>query len=143
MGLEMYLTKKRFLWTEERKGIVVTLNGNPLEGCGEVEEIKVRSAYWRKANQIHKWFVKNVQSGKDDCGTYNVSKEQLETLLATCKEVQEDHSKAGIMLPPQSGFFFGSTDLDEWYFRNIDDTVDQLGALVFDDNWEYQYQSSW
>lgn len=34
-------------------------------------------AYWRKANEIHRWFVENVQSGNDDCGTYEVSVEQL------------------------------------------------------------------
>lgn len=43
--------------------------------------------YWRKANAIHKWFVENVQNGEDDCGRYEVSKEQLEELLDVCKEV--------------------------------------------------------
>lgn len=44
-------------------------------------------ADWRKANHIHKWFVDNVQDGVDDCGTYEVTKEQLEELLDICKEV--------------------------------------------------------
>ena len=44
--------------------------------------------YWRKANQIHNWFVKNVQDGIDDCGTYEVTEEQLVDLLDTCKEVK-------------------------------------------------------
>ena len=43
--------------------------------------------YWRKANQIHNWFVNNVQGGEDDCGTYIVSKEQLEELLDICKTI--------------------------------------------------------
>lgn len=43
--------------------------------------------YWRKANAIHKWFVENVQDDVDDCGRYEVSKEQLETLLSTCEQV--------------------------------------------------------
>ena len=42
---------------------------------------------WRKANHIHKWFVDNVQDGNDDCGRYEVTKEQLEVLLWTCKAV--------------------------------------------------------
>lgn len=42
---------------------------------------------WRKANQIHQWFVNNVQDGNDDCGTYEVGEEQLLTLLNICKEV--------------------------------------------------------
>ena len=44
-------------------------------------------ADWRKANHIHKWFVDNVQNGEDDCGTYEVTKEQLEELLDVCNKV--------------------------------------------------------
>lgn len=44
--------------------------------------------YWRKANQIHNWFVENVQDGIDDCGTYEVTEKQLVNLLNTCKEVK-------------------------------------------------------
>lgn len=43
--------------------------------------------YWRKANAIHRWFVQNVQGGVDDCGTYIVTREQLEQLKATCEQV--------------------------------------------------------
>jgi hypothetical protein len=38
--------------------------------------------YWRKANQIHKWFVDNVQDGVDDCKEYWVSEEKLQELFA-------------------------------------------------------------
>lgn len=44
-------------------------------------------AQWRKANQIHKWFVDNIQDGNDDCGIYEVSKESLCNLLDICKQV--------------------------------------------------------
>lgn len=44
--------------------------------------------YWRKANQIHSWFVNHVQDGEDDCDYHNeVTKEILEELLDTCKTV--------------------------------------------------------
>lgn len=42
---------------------------------------------WRKANQIHNWFVQNVQNGKDECRTYRVTSAQLITLRDTCKKV--------------------------------------------------------
>ena len=45
-------------------------------------------AYWRKANEIHNYFVEYVQHGVDDCGTYDVSKKKLEDLLYKCKEVE-------------------------------------------------------
>ena len=43
--------------------------------------------YWRKANQIHNWFVNNVQNGVDDCGRYEVTKDDLQKLLTICKKV--------------------------------------------------------
>ncbi len=59
MGLDMYLTKKR----DEEVG------------------------YWRKANQIHRWFVSNVQGGKDDCGEYAVPRAKLMELKVICETV--------------------------------------------------------
>ena len=63
MGLDMHLLKKE----------------------GETHQ---EVGYWRKANHIHAWFVKNVQEGEDDCGMYPVSREQLALLLETCKAVK-------------------------------------------------------
>ena len=49
-----------------------------------VEEV----GYWRKANQIHNWFVDKVQDGEDDCEYHHeVTKEILEELLDTCETV--------------------------------------------------------
>ena len=45
------------------------------------------AAYWLKANMVHKWFVDNVQDGKDDCGEYHVSKEQILELRDLCMGV--------------------------------------------------------
>ena len=50
-------------------------------------EVSFEAGYWRKANQIHKWFVENVQEGKDDCGEYYVSREQLLALLEIVNEL--------------------------------------------------------
>lgn len=43
--------------------------------------------YWRKANQIHRWFVQNCQNGIDDCGTYPVTLNQLKELKALCEKI--------------------------------------------------------
>lgn len=51
-------------------------------------KIKEEIGYWRKANQIHNWFVEHVQDGEDDCCYHNeVTKEILEELLDTCEKV--------------------------------------------------------
>lgn len=49
----------------------------------------VEVAYWRKANQIHNYFVEKAQKGADDCGYYKVSKKVAEKLLTICKELKE------------------------------------------------------
>lgn len=43
--------------------------------------------YWRKANQIHRWFVEHVQDNVDDCNSYYVKKKDIEELLSTCRAV--------------------------------------------------------
>ena len=50
-----------------------------------IEEV----GYWRKANAIHKWFVDNIQDGKNDCDYYEVAPEQLEELLNICKLIKQ------------------------------------------------------
>lgn len=45
--------------------------------------------YWRKANQIHNWFVQNVQGGVDECDEYEVTKNQLLMLRNACAAVIE------------------------------------------------------
>ena len=45
--------------------------------------------------------------------------DDVEELLEACKQVLADHSKAEELLPTCDGFFFGSTDYDEWYFDDV------------------------
>jgi hypothetical protein len=59
----MYLNAKRFLHYDEeplKKRVAKVLPDAP----GEPKEVTVEVIYWRKANRIHAWFVKNVQGSK-------------------------------------------------------------------------------
>ena len=119
MGLDMYLNAKRYVsnYSEadaELRGELDKLE--PLAGM-PINEIVCEAMYWRKANAIHDWFVKNVQNGEDDCGTYYVENEQLQALVDTCKAILADHTLAAELLPTASGFFFGSTDYDDYYYE--------------------------
>jgi hypothetical protein len=101
-------------------------------------------AYWRKANQIHAWFVEHVQDGEDECREHSVSKEQLQTLCDLCQQVLD--TKNASLLPPRPGFFFGSTDIDDYYWQDLKYTIDQLKPLLEDprfQGWDFTYQSSW
>ena len=91
--------------------------------CGNV-------AYWRKANQIHRWFVENVQGGNDNCGLYEVDLEQIFELIDIIKIVLADHSLAEEFLPTQEGFFFGGTAYDDYYWEDLEETKKQLEFII-------------
>jgi hypothetical protein len=154
MGLDMYLYKKTFLhtgeWVREDKRceVIITEGGkpHPFINPKKIDYIVEEVGYWRKANQIHQWFVKNVQKDQDDCREYRVDYEQLRDLLNVCEDVLDDHGKAEQLLPRSSGFFFGSTDYDDYYFEQVQNTYDILMSIVSAgdaDTQEYTYQSSW
>jgi hypothetical protein len=106
--------------------------------------VEMKVGQWRKSNQIHQYFVDNCQGGEDDCRESYVDRSKIEELLDLCKQVLADHSKAEDLLPAQSGFFFGSTDYNEWYFSDLEDTVSILeNCLTMDEGWSFYYQSSW
>jgi len=152
MGLDMYLYKKNYIWTgdwikPEARQEVVVKKGGDVDTAIKPERVKYvveEVGYWRKANQIHKWFVDVVQQGEDDCGSYYVGRESLEELLDICKKIQADNSLAESLLPSQSGFFFGGTEYDEWYYKDIDETVTILEECLSDKHADdFEYHSSW
>lgn len=99
MGLDMFLEKyDKAAWKFKDLYIPIVEQENPelykrlkpLIVNGEYgESLSIEVAYWRKANAIHRWFVENVQDGLDDCGTYEVTKEQLQELLNICISVRD------------------------------------------------------
>lgn len=133
--------------------------------------------YWRKANQIHNWFVGNVQDGVDDCGKYEVTEDKLTALLNTCERVLENSklisgkicngqilknrkwqdviedglvienpATAMVYLPTCSGFFYGSTEYDEYYYNDVKETVDIIEKVLSETDFEHEivmYQASW
>ena len=67
---------------------------------------------------------------------------QLKELLDVCKQVEADHSLAESLLPSESGFFFGATDYDEWYYNDIANTIKILEDALVDGD-DFYYSSSW
>jgi hypothetical protein len=165
MGLDMYLSARKHInkiewdkldrdsatkyseatasqWTDvvNAAGVDTLVDIESIYGV----DVSVNVGYWRKCNQIHKWFVDNVQNGEDDCGEYYVSHEQLKELLRLCTLALTN--KDPNLLPTQGGFFFGSTDIDEWYWQDLMYTIQQLQPLIDRPdfkNLSFYYQSSW
>lgn len=155
MGLDMYLKGKRYLSSYFKEGdneiagkiaeLFPELNGLPGRFDGSVvKEVMVELGYWRKANAVHDWFVKNCQEGEDNCQAAYVGREQLQELKAICQEILADRAKAASLLPPTAGFFFGSTEIDEYYFQDLEQTIKIIDTcLALPEDWEFEYQSSW
>ena len=106
----------------------------------------VQLCYWRKANQIRNWFDTHLENGVENCEYVKIEKEDLEELMDTCRKVLEDHSLAEELLPTQSGFFFGPTSYNEWYFEDLENTIETLEeafTLIDWDNEEVFYYEWW
>jgi hypothetical protein len=143
--------------------------------------------YWRKANGIHGWFVRELADGVDECQRIRVEKDDLIRLRDQClitlsnrseatpnaedsrvinldegdgvddvvKSIADEFMKQGALknsktiilddpLAPTAGFFFGSTDKDEWYYKDVEYTVDMINSLLANDGeWDYYYRASW
>jgi hypothetical protein len=152
MGLDMYLSRSTYIggYFEHREvsgKVEVKIKDKILKfNPKSISEIIEQVMYWRKANQIHAWFVKNVQNGVDECQRSYVSFEKLKELYdVVCKALD---TKDASILPPQSGFFFGSTDVDDYYWQDLEDTKQILEKIIKEDSetpegYSYYYQSSW
>ena len=150
MGLDMYLTAKRYLskYNPEDAKVRELVSAIDFGFPGEIEQVTFEAMYWRKANAIHRWFVEKSQNGIDNCAEYYVSTEELAELREVCNKVLVDPSRAAELLPAQSGFFFGSTEIDEWYLDALKYTVERLDVLlelpiVKENEVSFYYSSSW
>jgi hypothetical protein len=149
MGLDMNLRGSLYLsdYDANSKKIQQDISSSLEYNLGVKDlpkEVKVEVGYWRKANAIHKWFVDNVQNGVDDCKTYDVSREQLRKLRDLCRDVLLHRDRAPEILSTKEGFFFGSTDYNDWYFTDLEHTIQIIDrALELPDNWYLEYSSSW
>lgn len=145
MGLDMFLNAKRFLSSHKKEDERISRDIAGEFGLRNYipREVIVEAIYWRKSNAIHAWFVENVQNGEDDCRGYWVPKSKLQELLTIIEEVldTQDTSK----LKTKSGFFFGTTDYDEYYWDDLKETRLKLEKVLrdFDDNWDFEYRASW
>ena len=134
MGLDMYLYSK-----------------------GDSGEFTNEVGYWRKANMIHHWFEKNIE-GVDNCVEAKVTREDLlklkdtvDTVLKSTQTVDgmgvfdsKGKELAEKLLPTAKGFFFGSLDYDEYYIRDLEETVEIIDkALAMPDDTEFVYWNWW
>ena len=97
-----------------------------LNTAGEDDEL----IYWRKSNQIFRWFETHCANGEiENCVPIPVTKYDLLQLLEDINIVLDDNSKAPELLPTQEGFFFGDTTYDEYYFEELMRTRNKIKRI--------------
>ena len=140
MGLDMYLTALLDVSLSKQHELKTFF-----PEVDSIESVSTTIGYWRKANAIHSWFVKNVQYGQDDCRIYNVCKDDIKSLLDLINNVIEKKQKPEEALPSSIGFFFGESEYNEGYFEDLNYTKRILEhALKLNEHgWRFKYQSSW
>ena len=145
MGLDMYLDgvfSKRAYFQEDRtvpredpvqseslKLALASIDfpaSVPLDFSYRHFEVRLPIATWRKANQIHHFIVENYGKGVDDCKSIYLDDEHLKQILDVIKEVGNDPLNAEKLLPPTEGFFFGTQEIDKYYWQDLAYTKDVL-----------------
>lgn len=175
MGLDMYLYAKKYVsgidYTRNAQGeydrwentdldtvaSAVGLERKDLDEDMPSATVSVKVAQWRKANQVHSWFVDNVQDGDDNCREHCVSRDELDDLRELCRQVLDMRDRqeanpdealptADDILPVREGFFFGNYEYDEYYYEQVQYTYDTLDRLLTNDkfkDFDFAYDSSW
>ena len=107
--------------------------------------------YWRKANSMHNWILKETGTSPDfNAGDNGIelTKDMLVKFVEQAETVLRDRSDetSAKLIPSCSGFFFGDTAYDEWYYKDIEDTAEKFKQLIstFDfESYELVYSCWW
>ncbi len=132
MGLDIYFWKRvrtendNKEYENHRKEMVERYKFNDYHMLINDDKV-IKIGYFRKVN-----FLMGVFD-KEQTGEYiKIDKYSLESLLDLCNTVlkSKDIRTAEKYLPPQSGFFFGCTDINDYYFSDVEDVADWLETIL-------------
>lgn len=99
---------------------------------------------WRKANQIRQWFVTRFDKDDDAQLKITLTGDDIDALISDIEQVLGDKQLAPNLLPTSSGFFFGSTDYDIYYFGELKDTLQYLkNDFEYDFDNEQLFYTEW
>jgi len=162
MGLDQYLTAKKYVskWdysnnykdkniTQEYQDLL-PMDAPDINKYGQFAGISVAypAGYWRKANAIHNFFVREVGEGVDECQEMLVERFVLAELRYRCARVLEadnmEEKAQEIGLETVSGFFFGDNEYTDWYKEDLKLTIEIIDhVLTLPEEYSLHYQASW
>lgn len=172
MGLDMYLTGHYYIWSEDRENIDVKgidLHGfklknieielgywrkanhihkwfvdNIQKGIDECQESYVSKDDLRKLLSHCKKVLEKSKLKKGMVRNGYKFEGNKKIPIMTDGKLIKDSKTAEELLPTVSGFFFGNTDYNEYYFRDIEDTIKIIEkALKLPKGWSIYYNSNW
>lgn len=157
MGLDIYFHKaKRTEW-ERFQNELSDYENLPENKQDEVENPyrtfnPQEVGYFRKVNFLMSFF-----NYDGNCEYKEIAREELQALRDACEEISEmkpikvevhkypyggvtevkeyslaDQERCAELLPTQSGFFFGSTDYNEWYFADVKEVFAWVDGVLSD-----------
>lgn len=113
-----------------------------LENAAKVEDIeewakhityyyKPHDLYFRKVNAVYRYFQDRLEDE-----AVEITRDDAVDIInkATTVLAERDESVSADILPTQGGFFFGSTDYDEYYYDCAREIVDEFSKLLL--NWK-------
>ena len=168
MGLDMYFSRRTYVSsfksTRDADGNWGVRDVNNMElkfddadlshiNLQNVRYIEELFGEFRKFNALHAYVVDNFGGGVDECQVIYLDIDnliQIHEMLSLVKESLSIGDKviAEQTLPPSEGFFFGSTEIDEWYEQDVNKAVEVFGKVIEEHsivghNASYSYQASW
>jgi len=99
--------------------------------------------YFRKVNSLVRWVENNI-APVENCGCVKIEKEHLELLQALLEKL--DKTNCHQLFPTRSGFFFGSTNYDAYYWGDVKRVQDFVSETLktFDfDNQQLIFHADW
>lgn len=81
--------------------------------------------YFRKVNCVYRYFEDKLTDE-----TAWVTKDECEDIVKRCSAVLETPDLASELMPTRSGFFFGSTEYDKYYFSDLKDVRKQFKSFI-------------
>ena len=159
---------------EEKHTITIEGPKKDLIKTERISHVEEDIMYWRKANAIHQFLLDGREDNCEEVGVPTRRIKELydicERIIKECPledgvvnngqvlingqwvpstemgKIMTNQELAAKLLPTTSGFFFGSTDYDQWYYDDIVRTHKVLGELMQEPKWDYAdyvYNASW
>lgn len=142
MGLDMYLYASKYIsgwsWQKDQKKNeeyekLVEFSGVRAHEGSPHGNLEMCVGYWRKANAIHGWFVREVQDGIDDCKRNYVPREKLIELKKVCQEALDN--QPAIVPASASG-------IAQYTYVGGDDKSDKSIGQALMDIWQLEQKSA-